>query len=200
MINFLSFKIQFSLFFYRRQCAWLLFMAHNSREICPFGIQVTNNFVVLHFTSRNETFSSDAFSKKKLSYHISRNSIICKSSFSRLFQCSIVTQKTIQTKEFLTKKRMKRVGSIKQALKPSLKQSSSSHNHSSSSDVTNNNESTKMQSGVSILGNSAANVSNGSGHHSKPDFHLPKSISSFLKKGSNTLTRKKDKANQVSSF
>ena len=95
---------------------------------------------------------------------------------------------------------MKRVGSIKQALKPSLK-SSSSHNHSSSSsDATNNNESTKMQSGVSILGNAAANVSNGSGHHSKPDFHLPKSISSFLKKGSNTLTRKKDKANQVSSF
>ena len=172
-------------------------MAHNSREICPFGIQVTNNFVVLHFTSHNETFSSDAFSKK-LSYHISRNSIICKSSFSRLFQCSIVTQKTIQTKEFSTK--MKRVGSIKQALKPSLK-SSSSHNHSSSSsDATNNNESTKMQSGVSILGNAAANVSNGSGHHSKPDFHLPKSISSFLKKGSNTLTRKKDKANQVSSF
>ena len=119
--------------------------------------------------------------------------------FSRLLnQCSIVTQKTIQTKEFLTK--MKRVGSIKQALKPSLK-SSSSHNHSSSSsDATNNNESTKMQSGVSILGNAAANVSNGSGHHSKPDFHLPKSISSFLKKGSNTLTRKKDKANQVSSF
>ena len=79
---------------------------------------------------------------------------------------------------------MKRVGSIKQALKPSLKSNS---NHS---DVANNNSDSKM----SILGNSGLpSQING---HSKPDFHLPKSISSFLKKG--TLTRKKDKSNQVS--
>ena len=140
---------------------------------------VTNSSCNLQSFPSNETFQQ-AF----LSF---RNSIICY-FFSRL-NTVVVTQKTIQTKEFLTITKMKRVGSIKQALKPSLK--------SSNSDVTNNNESSsKMQSsGVSILGNnSAVRQSNG-----KPDFHLPKSISSFLKKGSNTLTRnKKDKANQVS--
>ncbi len=87
---------------------------------------------------------------------------------------------------------MKRVGSFKQALKPSSKSSKSTNN-----DVVNNNESTKMNAsssnGVSILGNANLPRFNG---QSKPDFHLPKSISSFLKKG--TLTRnKKDKNAQV---
>ena len=75
---------------------------------------------------------------------------------------------------------MKRVGSIKQALKPSLKSNSSNNHSTAPSDVANNNES-KM----SILGNSGPTQINGP----KPAFH--KSISSFLKKG--TLTRKKDK-------
>ena len=118
--------------------------------------------------------------------------------FSRLLhQCSIVTQKTIQTKEFSTK--MKRVGSIKQALKPSIK------SNSATSDAVNNNESkvndSKMNNSssisspnrMSILGNVEPRSN---GLSSKPDFHLPKSISSFLKKG--TLTRnKKDKSSPV---
>merc|ERR1711962_366906 len=72
----------------------------------------------------------------------------------------------------------------------------------------NNNESNKMNSsndrrqstsnlsaGLSILGNFGAPQSNAG--QSKPDFHLPKSISSFLKAGKGTLTRnKKDKTNQ----
>ena len=82
---------------------------------------------------------------------------------------------------------MKRVGSIKQALKPSLK---------SSSDAANNNES-KMNNSpnrTSILGNVEPKSN---GYSNKPDFHIPKSISSFLKKG--TLSRnKKDKSQQVS--
>ena len=82
---------------------------------------------------------------------------------------------------------MKRVGSIKQALKPSLK---------SSSDAANNNES-KMNNSpnrTSILGNVEPKSN---GFSNKPDFHIPKSISSFLKKG--TLSRnKKDKSQQVS--
>ena len=99
---------------------------------------------------------------------------------------------------------MKRVGSIKQALRPSLK------SNSANNDAVNNNESNKMNSsndrrqstsnlsaGLSILGNFGAPQSNDG--QSKPDFHLPKSISSFLKAGKGTLTRnKKDKTNQVS--
>ena len=84
---------------------------------------------------------------------------------------------------------MKRVGSFKQALKPSLK--------SNRTDAVNNNESKMNNTSanrMSILGN-VEHKSNG--FTSKPDFHLPKSISSFLKKG--TLTRnKKDKSHQVS--
>ena len=101
--------------------------------------------------------------------------------------------------------KMKRVGSIKQALRPSLK------SNSANNDAVNNNESKNMNSttttsnsnsnsgggsGLSILGNFGPPQSNG---HNKPDFHLPKSISSFLKAGKGTLTRnKKDKSNQVS--
>ena len=96
---------------------------------------------------------------------------------------------------------MKRVGSIKQALRPSLK------SNSANNDAVNNNESNKMDSSsdnrrqstsnLSILGNYGPPKSNAS--QSKPDFHLPKSISSFLKAGKGTLTRnKKDKNNQVS--
>ena len=97
--------------------------------------------------------------------------------------------------------KMKRVGSIKQALRPSLK------SNSANNDAVNNNESKNMNSttttsnsnaggGLSILGNFGPPQSNG---QNKPDFHLPKSISSFLKAGKGTLTRnKKDKTNQVS--
>ena len=83
--------------------------------------------------------------------------------------------------------KMKRVGSIKQALRPGLKST-----NSSASDVANNNESKMSSNGVSILGNTGpSQITSG---QLKPDFHLPKSISSFLKKGSSTLTRqKKDK-------
>ena len=92
---------------------------------------------------------------------------------------------------------MKRVGSIKQALKPSIK------SNSATSDAVNNNESkvndSKMNNSISspnrmsILGNDEPRSN---GLSSKPDFHLPKSISSFLKKG--TLTRnKKDKSSPV---
>ena len=95
--------------------------------------------------------------------------------------------------------KMKRVGSIKQALKPSIK------SNSATSDAVNNNESkvndSKMNNSISssspnrmsILGNVEPRSN---GLSSKPDFHLPKSISSFLKKG--TLTRnKKDKSSPV---
>ena len=125
--------------------------------------------------------------------------------------------KTLKTK-------MKRVGSIKQALRPSLK----SNNNSRQNDSVNNNENKMNNSSsnnslnhsggpdvtykstsavvyntntagspiVSILGNNSTGLnSNGL---SKPDFHLPKSITSFLKKGTGTLTRnKKSKANEV---
>jgi hypothetical protein len=89
---------------------------------------------------------------------------------------------------------MKRVGSIKQAFKPN-----NTLVGKASSNPDNNNESKMSNHGVSssILGNSDNNASiniNGI----KPDFHLPKSISSFLKKGTSTLGRnKKDKTNQV---
>ena len=98
--------------------------------------------------------------------------------------------------------KMKRVGSIKQALKPSIK------SNSATSDAVNNNESkvndskmnnssiTSSPNRMSILGNVEPRSN---GLSSKPDFHLPKSISSFLKKG--TLTRnKKDKSSPVIIF
>mgnify|MGYP001185971872 CR=1 FL=1 len=106
--------------------------------------------------------------------------------------------------------KMKRVGSIKQALRPSKETKSNGANN----DAVNNNEShvngarnnsSKMNSsfsssvsnGLSILGNFGPPKQN---EGSKPDFHLPKSISSFLKAGKGTLTRnKKEKStNQVS--
>ena len=97
--------------------------------------------------------------------------------------------------------KMKRVGSIKQALKPSIK------SNSATSDAVNNNESkvndSKMNNSSSISSSSPNRMSilgnvepRSNGLSSKPDFHLPKSISSFLKKG--TLTRnKKDKSSPV---
>ena len=106
--------------------------------------------------------------------------------------------------------KMKRVGSIKQALRPTKETKSNGANN----DAVNNNEShvngarnnsSKMNSsfsssvsnGLSILGNFGPPKQN---EGSKPDFHLPKSISSFLKAGKGTLTRnKKEKStNQVS--
>ena len=107
---------------------------------------------------------------------------------------------------------MKRVGSIKQALRPTKETKSNGANN----DAVNNNEShvngtsnnsSKMNSsfsssvsnGLSILGNFGPPKSNG--QSGKPDFHLPKSISSILKAGKGTLTRnKKEKSisNQVS--
>ena len=108
--------------------------------------------------------------------------------------------------------KMKRVGSIKQALRPTKETKSNGANN----DAVNNNEShvngatnnsSKMNSsfsssvsnGLSILGNFGPPKSNG--QSGKPDFHLPKSISSILKAGKGTLTRnKKEKSitNQVS--
>ena len=89
--------------------------------------------------------------------------------------------------------KMKRVGSIKQALK-------AKSNTSINNDAANNNESKMSSSGVSILGTTSSSRSpQHAGQIHKPDFHLPKSISSFLKKG--TLTRnKKDKVVQVCLF
>ncbi len=112
---------------------------------------------------------------------------------------------------------MKRVGSIKQAFRPSVPQKSSrssqsnnsnrvsDHEYEELSDFSpqqqlNNNDGSgsgvKMNGGnnlnsLSILGNSGVNSSGAGSSLSKPDFHFPKSISSFLKKGTSTLTRKK---------
>lgn len=57
----------------------------------------------------------------------------------------------------------------------------------------NNTPSNTVNNSVSILGNSGLPKNH---HLSKPDFHLmPKSISSFLKKGTGTLGRNKKEKN-----
>ena len=105
--------------------------------------------------------------------------------------------------------KMKRVGSIKQALRPSSKSNKQendavNNNESHVNGATNNSSkmnsslSSSVSNGLSILGNFGPPKQN---EGSKPDFHLPKSISSFLKAGKGTLTRnKKEKSvtNQVS--
>ena len=93
---------------------------------------------------------------------------------------------------------MKRVGSIKQAFRS--QQQSKSVEPPQQDSVNNNDNMAKMSenqnqvNSLSILGNSANNNSGGGSSSSgKAEFHFPKSISSFLKKGTNTLTRKKEK-------